>query len=83
VSELINIKLTDIDFHRCQIQVNQGKGKKDRIVPFPTNFKELLAMHANSVEEKDAITYLNHPGRKNTPTVAFGRSLKSIRIRLA
>ncbi|WP_309495608.1 hypothetical protein [Mechercharimyces sp. CAU 1602] len=34
-----------MDFQRCQIRVNQGKGKKDRIVPFPTAFKELLAMH--------------------------------------
>jgi hypothetical protein len=41
----------------CQIRVNQGKGKKDRIVPFPSSFKELLAMHADSLEKKGA-TYL-------------------------
>ena len=35
VSELINIKISDIDLDNCQIKVVQGKGKKDRIVPFP------------------------------------------------
>ncbi|WP_281170828.1 tyrosine-type recombinase/integrase [Shimazuella kribbensis] len=39
VSELINIKRIDIDFQQCQIRVNQGKGKKDRIVPFPFPLK--------------------------------------------
>ncbi len=40
VSELINIRLTDIDFHYCQVRINNGKGGKDRIVPFPQSFKE-------------------------------------------
>jgi integrase/recombinase XerD len=34
VSELISIKIMDIDFHYCQIRINKGKGSKDRIVPF-------------------------------------------------
>ena len=50
VSELIHIKLNDIDFDRCQIRINQGKGDKDRIVPFPLSFKEVLAMYAHSAE---------------------------------
>ncbi|KLU63704.1 tyrosine recombinase XerC [Desulfosporosinus acididurans] len=55
VSELINIKLTDVDFHYCQIRINKGKGNKDRIVPFPQSFKELLAMHADSMAKKQAV----------------------------
>nr|WP_289139336.1 tyrosine-type recombinase/integrase [uncultured Brevibacillus sp.] len=65
VSELINIKLTDIDFHYCLIRINNGKGRKDRIVPFPQTFKELLAMHADSVNKKQAVNLFNPPGRKN------------------
>jgi integrase/recombinase XerD len=57
VSELINIRLLDIDFVRCQIRINQGKGGKDRIVPFPIGFKEVLAMHVDSMQRKQA-TYL-------------------------
>ena len=52
VSELINIKLSEVDFDRCQIRITQGKGKKDRIVPFPTSFKEILAVHAQSSQNK-------------------------------
>jgi Site-specific recombinase XerD len=55
VSELINIKLTDVDFHYCQIRINKGKGNKDRIVPFPQSFKELLAMHVDSMTKKQAV----------------------------
>lgn len=49
VSELIKIKISDLDFDRCQIRVIEGKGKKDRIVPFPSDFKETLAMHVHGV----------------------------------
>ncbi|MEK5400654.1 tyrosine-type recombinase/integrase [Paenibacillus sp. FSL K6-2859] len=55
VSELINIKLVDVDFRYCQIRINSGKGKKDRIVPFPHSFKEMLAMHADSMKKKQAV----------------------------
>lgn len=55
VSELIHIKLTDIDSNYCQIRINKGKGSKDRIVPFPQSFKELLAMHVDSMRKKQAV----------------------------
>jgi integrase/recombinase XerD len=54
VSELVRILITDVDFDRCQIRINQGKGKKDRIVPFPESFKEVLAMHVQSTSQKGA-----------------------------
>ncbi len=57
VSELVNIKLSDVDFQSCQIRINAGKGGKDRIVPFPVSFKEVLAMHADTMDQKKA-TYL-------------------------
>jgi integrase/recombinase XerD len=55
VSEEINIKLADIDFHYCQIRINKGKGDKDRIVPFPSAFKELLAMHVDTMKKKESV----------------------------
>jgi integrase/recombinase XerD len=57
VSELVNIQLLDVDFERCQIRINSGKGGKDRIVPFPVAFKEVLAMHVDRMEQLSA-TYL-------------------------
>ncbi len=69
VSELINIKLTDVDFNHCQIRINKGKGNKDRIVPFPQSFKELLAMFTDSMAKKQAVYYLNPRGRRNIQTL--------------
>jgi integrase/recombinase XerD len=57
VSELVNIRLSDVDFERCQIRINAGKGNKGRIVPFPIAFKEVLALHVDRLEQKQA-TYL-------------------------
>ena len=57
VSELVNIKIEDVDFQRCQIRISDGKGGKDRIVPFPISFKEVLAMHVDQMSSKNA-TYL-------------------------
>src|SRR3990167_1089855 len=52
VSELINIKINNVDFDRCQIRIIEGKGKKDRIVPFPNGFKEILAIHVDTTRKK-------------------------------
>jgi integrase len=52
VSELVHIKISDIDLDSCQIRINQGKGKKDRIVPFPDNFKEVIAIHMHNTKDK-------------------------------
>ena len=57
VSELTNIRLADVDFERCQIRINAGKGGKDRLVPFAATFKEVLAMHTEGMGKKGA-TYL-------------------------
>ena len=54
VSELVAIRLDDVDFDRCQIRVNEGKGRKDRVVPFPSAFKETLALHADALRKKGA-----------------------------
>lgn len=42
VSEIINLKISDIDSKRMLIIVRQGKGKKDRIVPLSIKILTLL-----------------------------------------
>ena len=51
VTELINIKLEDVDINNCQIKISNGKGNKDRIVPFPQNFKEVLGVHVQAMSK--------------------------------
>ena len=54
VSELIAIRLDDVDLDACQIRINRGKGDTDRVVPFPLSFKEALALHAEATRQKGA-----------------------------
>jgi integrase/recombinase XerD len=54
VSELVKIRLKDVDLDRCQIRANEGKGKKDRVVPFPAAFKETLALHSAEMQRRGA-----------------------------
>ena len=54
VSELVAIQLVDVDFDRCQIRINEGKGRKDRVVPFPSAFKETLALHHDQLHQRGA-----------------------------
>ncbi len=55
VSELVNIRLADVDLDRYQIRINAGKGNKDRVVPFPPSFKEVLALHSAEMRRKGAV----------------------------
>ena len=46
ISELINLKLNQIDFDECIIRV-LGKGKKDRIIPIGNTALEYLSLYIN------------------------------------
>lgn len=65
VSELIRMRLAGVDLDRCQIRVNQGKGQKDRVLPFPNAFKETLAAHMAALLAKGA-TFLFESSRKKS-----------------
>lgn len=67
VSELVNIKLDHIDFKKLQIKIPSKKNKDPRFVPFPHNFREILALYVNSMREKGA-TYLFESARKKPYT---------------
>lgn len=67
VQELVNIQMTDIDFDRFQIRINEGKGKKDRLVPFPEGFRESLMLYVTS-EKKYGSRYLFESNRKKAYT---------------
>ena len=74
VSELINIRIEEVDFERCQNRINSGKGGKDRIVPFPISFKEVLAMHVDKMQGNEPIIYLSLIVKVSILTEGLGRS---------
>ena len=44
VSELVRIRVADIDVDGCRIFIDQGKGSKDCYILFPTSFRLVRAL---------------------------------------
>jgi integrase/recombinase XerD len=63
VSELVKIRLGEVNLEQCQIKITHGKGGKERMVPFPNSFKEALAGHIQIVRGREA-KYLFESVRK-------------------
>jgi site-specific recombinase XerD len=53
VSEVHNLKITDIDSKRMLISVINGKGRKDRIVPLSQKVLELLRIYYKEYKPKE------------------------------
>lgn len=53
VSEVIWVKLDDVDINGCQIRIEHGK--KHRMVPFPLSFKETLEIYCKQCRASGAI----------------------------
>jgi integrase len=52
VSEVINLKIEDIDSERMLITIKQGKGRKDRIVPLSPNLLTTLREYYKAYKPK-------------------------------
>lgn len=55
VSEVINLKLSDIDFKRNIIFIRNAKGNKDRIVPLSENVSKLLTEYISKYDPKEYV----------------------------
>lgn len=75
VSELVNLRCGDVDFEQCQLRINAGKGQKDRIVPFPSSFKEALAMHVRDLKQQGATYLFESSWKKKYTTRGVGKLL--------
>jgi integrase/recombinase XerD len=45
VSELVKIKVAEVDLGNCKVFIDQGKGAKDRYILFPASFRLVLKSH--------------------------------------
>lgn len=77
VSELINLKITNVYFNQGFIKV-EGKGNKERLVPIsPKAIKEInyylesYRNHLNIKKEAEDILFLNRRGNKLTRVMVF------------
>lgn len=63
VSELVNLKVSDIDSKRMTILVRQGKGKKDRMVPLSVKLLETLRAYFQQFRPKEYLFEGAGPGK--------------------
>ena len=67
-SELINLKLTDIDSKAKTVVIRQGKGQKDRVLPLPDNLLRLLRNYYKSYKPKVWLIEGDKVGKPYSPT---------------
>ena len=80
ISELVNLKITDVDMKRCVVKVF-GKGSKERLVPFGETALDSLKSYLNDREQSSSKEiFLSNRGKKMT-RVAFWQRVKVYLIR--
>ncbi len=80
ISELVNLKITDVDMKRCVVKVF-GKGSKERLVPFGETALDSLKSYLNEREQSSSKEiFLSNRGKKMT-RVAFWQRVKVYLIR--
>ena len=80
ISELVNLKLTDVDLQRCVAKVF-GKGKKERLIPFGEAALEALSDYISDREKSvSKEIFLSNRGKKLS-RVAFWQRIKIYLIR--
>ena len=80
ISELVNLKMTDVDMKRCVVKVF-GKGSKERLVPFgETALDSLKAYLSERVQSSSKEIFLSNRGKKKT-RVAYWQRVKIYLIR--
>ncbi len=74
LSELLNLKLSQIDFIKSQVKV-LGKGNKERIIPLSTDSIEMIRKYQqlkeNEFEIPDDCLLLTEKGKKMYPKYAY------------
>ncbi len=53
VSELVNIRVSDVDLGGCKIFIDNDKGSKDRYILFPSDFRLALQTYTEAHEDND------------------------------
>lgn len=69
VSEVINIKFSDIDRSRMIIHIKQAKGRKDRIVPMPESLLKLFERYYREYKPVEYLFNGQHGGKYTTNSI--------------
>ena len=75
ISELVNLKITDIDIQRCVVKV-LGKGSKERLIPFGEAALESLNAYLSDREESTSKEIFLSNRRTKISRIAFWHRIK-------
>ena len=75
ISELVNLKITDIDTQRCVVKV-LGKGSKERLIPFGEAALESLNAYLSDREESTSKEIFLSNRRTKISRIAFWHRIK-------
>ena len=83
VSEVINLKVQDIDLQELTIHIKQAKGKKDRITVFPEGLSADIQNLAAGKDKNDFVFSSERGGKLTTRTAQkiFERAIKKATIK--
>jgi site-specific recombinase XerD len=83
ISELVNLKICDIDSSRSQIRICQAKGKKDRVTVLSSNIVKLLREYYKEYRPKEWLFEGQYKGRYSPGSIeaVFRKAKKAARIR--
>lgn len=78
VSEIVNLKVKNIDLETKTLTIQLGKGKKDRITIFPQNLLGVLQSLIKTKKASDLLFLSNRGGKLTTRTIQkiFNKALK-------
>ncbi len=82
VSEIVRLKVVDLNFEQLSIHVKEAKGKKDRITVLPEKLKNDLAAFCSLKEQDDYVFASERGGRltERTMQLVFERALNKAKI---
>lgn len=82
VSEVVNLKLSDIDSSRMQVHIQQAKGKKDRYAILPESVVDDLRNYCKIYQPKDYLFEGQNGGKYSTRSVqqVFKNAMKKAKI---
>ncbi len=83
VSEITNLKVSDIDLEEKTIHIKNAKGKKDRITIFPEKLKTDIQNLIAGKNNNDILFESNRGGRLTTTTLqkVFRNTIKNAKIK--
>ena len=80
ISELVNLKITDVDMQRCVVKV-LGKGSKERLIPFGEEAYEALNDYLSDRDESSSKEVFLSNRKTKISRVAFWHRIKLYLVR--